>query len=714
MTQAFPNLTLRRLLFVVGALLVSVNLLSAIWDLRNSHTVVERNAEREFANLATLLGGQTERSLESIAVFVEQAAGDMSRHGVGDLETRKRRLGDGIAAFSRARGVIVLDREGKVVLSTQTDNPPVDFSDRGYFRRPRDDPRAGTVVSEPFVGRITGRWSFAVSRRFTDADGEFAGVVAAIVDVDYIARVFRSVDMGGSGFLVLFASDGSLVTGVPPLSPELQGKRYVDAGTRALLDEVHAHNRATAWINDPEAAGRLLVVAHGVEGTPLGVAVGAKETDVYSPWRAEAERVMVRTLLTSAVMLLLVWLAARELTRREEAEQAAQAEHERMQRRLRQGEKMEAIGRLSGGIAHDFNNILGGIMGYAEMLLEDLPEGSANQSYARKLLAASQRARDLVEQILTYSRTAKVVRQPIELGRIVRETLDVMRGSVGEGIRIEGGIPPLPAVTMGDATQLHEIVMNLCTNAVQAMGEHGTLTVRLETMDLTGPLALSHGTLEPGAYLKLTVGDTGAGMDEATLAHIFEPFFTTKEVGGGTGLGLAIVYGIVSDSRGAISVASRKGEGSRFEIYLPRAEVAPVTDTGAERAPQRGAHQRILVVDDEAPLLEMMAVLLRRLGYQPTEFSNPQQALAAFRADPSAYDLLLTDEAMPGMVGTALARAVRSIRPEIPVLVITGRAEEPLMRAAAEAGVAEVLLKPIESRELAAALARHMAARPAA
>jgi signal transduction histidine kinase/ActR/RegA family two-component response regulator len=435
---------------------------------------------------------------------------------------------------------------------------------------------------------------------------------------------------------------------------------------------------------------------------------------VLAPWYAEVERVMVRTLLTSAFMLALIWLASRELTRRENAEHAAQADRERMQQRLRKGEKMEAIGRLSGGIAHDFNNILGGIMGYAEMLLEDLPEGSAPQSYARKLLVAAQRARQLVEQILTYSRTAKVPRQPIELGKIVRETLDVMRGSVSEGIRIEGGIPALPAVTIGDATQLHEVVMNLCTNAVQAMGERGTLTVRLEAVDVEEPTTLSHGKLERGAYLKLTVADTGAGMDEATLAHIFEPFFTTKEVGGGTGLGLAIVYGIVSESQGSISVASRKGEGSRFEIYLPRADAATLaTEARGAKERERGAGQRILLVDDEAPLLEMMAMLLRRLGYRPTEYSNPQQALAAFEADPRGYDLVLTDEAMPGMPGTALARGVRKARPDMPVLMITGRAEEPLMRAATEAGVAEVLLKPIESRELAAALARHVA-RPAA
>jgi signal transduction histidine kinase/CheY-like chemotaxis protein len=711
MPKGLPSLTLRRLLFIVGALLVSVNLLSAIWDLRNSRVVVQRDAERVYGNIATLLADQTARSLESIQIIVRQTAGDISRNGTGNPQLRSQRLAERIAGLPRIRDLLVLDRQGRVVLSTlSTPTLATDLSDREYFLRPRDDPAAASLVSEPFVSRVSGKWSFAVSERLVGEGGAFAGVAAAIVDVDYFERLFSSVDMGGSGFVFLFTEGGVPVTGLPPLPPGLQGKPYGDAP--ALLDGIRSRGRYTGWIGDPEGRGQMLVAGRLVAGTRFAVGVGAREREVMAPWYAEVERVMLRTLLTSAFMLALMWVASRELTRRENAERAAQAERERLQQRLRQGEKMEAIGRLSGGIAHDFNNILGGIIGYAEMLLEDLPGASSSQSYARKLLAAAQRARQLVEQILTYSRTAKVPRQPIELGKVVRETLDVVRGSVSDGIRIEGGVPALPAVTIGDATQLHEVVMNLCTNAVQAMGERGTLTVRLEAVDLPEALRLSHGSLEPGPYLKLTVADTGAGMDEATLAHIFEPFFTTKEVGAGTGLGLAIVYGIVSDSHGAISVASRKGEGARFEVYLPRADhAAPAMDAGATKDRERGAGQRILLVDDEVPLLEMMAVLLRRLGYRPAEYSDSRHALAAFEADPAAYDLVLTDEAMPGMPGTALARGVRKARPDIPVIMITGRAEEPMTRAAAEAGVAEVLLKPIESRELAAALARHVAGR---
>jgi signal transduction histidine kinase/ActR/RegA family two-component response regulator len=583
-----------------------------------------------------------------------------------------------------------------------------DFSDRSYFRQHERERIDGAYVSPPFIGRVHGRWSFALSERLAGPNGEFAGVVAAIIDTAYMDRLYQSLDVGPSGFVSLWNREGALVTRVPERD-DLFGKP-ADAPP-AIAAALRGDGRLSGWAPAVAAADRVLVSTAPVADAPLIVAVGARESDVLAPWHHESRRVMVRTLATTAFMLALVWLASRELGRREAVERSMQVERERLQQRLRQSEKMEAVGRLAGGIAHDFNNILGGIMGYAEMLLEDLREGSPEHRYAHNLLVSAQRARDLVEQILTYSRSAKVARYPVELGRIVRETLDVVRGSMPAGIAVEGGIPAAPAVTLGDETQLHEVVMNLCTNAIQAMGERGTLTVRLETVDLAKDVTYSHGALGSGRYLRLTVGDTGSGMDDVTIAHIFEPFFTTKDVGKGTGLGLATVYGIVAESGGAIDVSSRRGHGSCFDVYLPCTEQAPAVESRREAQPLRGDGQRILLVDDEIPLLNMMAELVRRLGYEPEPFSDPQAALGAFVAQPGAYDLVLTDEAMPGMPGTALAREARRVREDIPVLIVTGRAEETLTRAAAQAGVREVLLKPVHSRELAAALARHLVPR---
>ena len=383
-----------------------------------------------------------------------------------------------------------------------------------------------------------------------------------------------------------------------------------------------------------------------------------------------------------------------------------EAEQARLEGRLRQAEKMEAVGRLAGGIAHDFNNILGGILGYGEMLLEGAAEGSADQRYARNLLLAANRARDLVEQILTYSRSQRVVRGPVEIGRIVAETLEVIRGSLSGGIALEPALPDTPLVVFGDPTQLHQVVMNLCTNAIQAMGGGGTLSVSLEAVDLERELVFVQATLSPGRYVKLTVADTGTGMDSATLARIFEPFFTTKEVGRGTGLGLSLVYGIVTDSGGATQVTSELGHGTTFEVYLPRSDVEEAAVEPSEGPVERGHGERVLLVDDEKALLIMTAEMLTRLGYEPVPFSDARSALASLEAMPRSYDLVLTDEMMPGLTGTALARAVRKASATLPVILISGYTGPMLTQMALGAGVREVLRKPIHAHELAAALAR--------
>jgi PAS domain S-box-containing protein len=822
-TRGLSGMTLRRILFALGAVLVGINILSAIWDIRNERAVVERNALRDFNNLAALLADQNARSLESVDLLLGAAANDISAAGVGDLAARAQRLKDRISGLPQIRAILLLDREGRIVLSTdERTQAGADFSERSYFRQLRDGRVTGRYVSEPFLGQITHRWGFAVSRPVTDRNGKFAGVLAALIDISHFDRLYRSLDIGEPGFVALMNREGILVTRVPPRE-ELSGKQLPDRGD--VLGAIHREGRFSGWspsmiANQPM---QVLISAAPIADSPLVVAVGAPERTVLAPWRTEAIRVIVRTLLTSAVMLALVALAARELLRRAHADRLldelfesapeavallgldgrvirtnrefacvfgftaeestgrllsdlivpegqvdesctidaagdaerrvstecerrrkdgsrlqvaitaapvtiegktigvytihrditerklAEAEQERLQARLRQAEKMEAVGRLAGGIAHDFNNILGGILGYGEMLLESAAEGSQEQRFARNLLIAANRARDLVDQILAYSRSHRAARKPIEIGAIVRETLEVVRGSLPAGIALEPKLSQTPLVAFCDPTQLHQVVMNLCTNAVHAMGEDGALGVSLEAIDLAEELKLPQATLSPGHYVKLAVTDTGTGMDGATLARIFEPFFTTKEVGKGTGLGLSLVYGIVADSGGATHVTSVPGRGSTFEIYLPRADIASVAIEQARGPIERGHGERVLLVDDEKPLLILMAELLTRLGYEPAPFSDPRSALASLEAMPEAYDVVLTDEMMPGLTGTALARAARDARSSLPIILISGHTGPILTQAAVDAGVREVLRKPIQSRELAAALARALA-----
>jgi PAS domain S-box-containing protein len=259
----------------------------------------------------------------------------------------------------------------------------------------------------------------------------------------------------------------------------------------------------------------------------------------------------------------------RDITERKRAE----AERLKLEERLRQAEKMEAIGRLAGGIAHDFNNVLGGIFAYGEMLYEEAPESSSRKRHARNLLTAATRGRALVEQILAHSRSQGGKREPTDIGRMVAETLELVRGSLPPNITVESRAAGLSLVVMSDATQLHQLIMNLCSNAIHALGKGGALRVALAASDVSAEHALSHGRLTPGRYACLTVEDSGCGMSAATLARIFEPFFTTKEVGRGTGLGLSIVYAIVTDLGGAIDVKSAPAQGSTFAIYLPLAGI---------------------------------------------------------------------------------------------------------------------------------------------
>jgi predicted ATPase/signal transduction histidine kinase/GAF domain-containing protein/CheY-like chemotaxis protein len=384
----------------------------------------------------------------------------------------------------------------------------------------------------------------------------------------------------------------------------------------------------------------------------------------------------------------------------------AQAERARLEQRLRQAEKMEAVGRLAGGIAHDFNNVLAGVLAYGEMILDEAPGDSPLKRHAQNVLTAASRGRGLVEQILAYSRSQRGKRVPVDVAHVVAETLELIRGSLPANVRLEASAPELPLVVIGDATQLHQTVMNLCSNAIQAMPMGGALRVALEAAEFPDERALSHGTLEPGRYVRLIVEDSGSGMDETTLARIFEPFFTTKEVGRGTGLGLSLVYAIITDWGGTIDVKSAAQQGSTFTIFLRHSEVTLAVAEDAASTPPRGRGERVLLIDDEAQVLTVTAAVLSRLGYEPEPFSESHAALAAFEAAPERFDVVVTDQVMSGLTGTGLARVLRRHRPDLPIVLVSGYSGAILTQDALDAGVSELLTKPLQSHEIATTLAR--------
>lgn len=387
----------------------------------------------------------------------------------------------------------------------------------------------------------------------------------------------------------------------------------------------------------------------------------------------------------------------------------ANAEQRNLELRLQRQQRLESLGVLAGGIAHDFNNILSAVFGYSELAIRSLPPESPEHGYIQQVLKAAQRARDLVRQVLTFSRQAEGERRPVLLAPIVQEAAKFLRSSLPATVEIRELVAPESGYAFADATEIHQVIMNLCTNAHHAMRDSGgVLELTLGPVQLDEHTAKQLGDIGPGRYIRLTVSDTGCGMDSATLERIFEPFFTTRPAGEGSGLGLAIVHGIVRRHRGAITVKSRPGMGTSVRIYLPAADSAGAS-VPREDAEVRGAGERILVVDDEPGVAEATAHMLESLGYIPTVSAGPADALAAFTAASDAYDLVLTDQIMPQMTGLRLARAIREVRPDVPTVLITGYSPEVHESSAREAGVDVVLQKPYSRSELAAAVRNALA-----
>jgi len=376
-----------------------------------------------------------------------------------------------------------------------------------------------------------------------------------------------------------------------------------------------------------------------------------------------------------------------------------------LEKQLRQAQKMEAIGTLAGSIAHDFNNMLTPILGYSELALTRLFPSDPLATDLQQISKAARRARDLVQQILAFSRQAPHEKKPFQPHLVVQEALKLLRVSLPSTIEISEEIPPESGTILADPTQLHQIIMNLCTNAYHAMRESGgILGVSLEKVTIEDAGRGATSELVPGDYVVIEVSDTGCGMEKKTLAHIFDPYFTTKAKGEGTGLGLSVVHGIVKSYRGQITVSSEPGKGTRFHVYLPRIAETPSLAEAADSETIPTGTERLLVVDDEGVITTMLEVILTHLGYQVTVANNSQEALARIAQDPSAFDLLITDMTMPHLTGLELTTKALAIRSDLPIILCTGFSELINKEQARALGIRAYLMKPVSVYELALAV----------
>ena len=384
-----------------------------------------------------------------------------------------------------------------------------------------------------------------------------------------------------------------------------------------------------------------------------------------------------------------------DLKKEIEIRQKFERERAELEKQLYQLQKMETIGTLAGGIAHDFNNILTPILGYTDMALEELPDESNLRFDLEQINNAAHRGKDLVQQVLTFSREVDFANKPIQLQPIITEALNLIKASFPPGVVINQHYDQKIGTVLADPTHIHQIVMNLCTNANHAMMKSGgVLDVKLDAVKIEQKAAEKIQNLKKGEYIRLTISDTGHGMDLKTKERIFEPFFTRKEVGSGSGLGLSVVHGIINNYGGAIVVDSTPGKGTTFMIYLPKYGADLLESDKLDKKPLKGV-EHILFVDDEPEITFMGKKMLENLGYKVSISSDSTFAYEEFKNNPGKYSLLVTDQNMPNLLGTDLAIKMRVLQPDLKVIIITGYSDNLSEEVLNQNGISEVILKPM-------------------
>jgi signal transduction histidine kinase/ActR/RegA family two-component response regulator len=445
-----------------------------------------------------------------------------------------------------------------------------------------------------------------------------------------------------------------------------------------------------------------LVTLHDVPRFGLKVMVSRDLKAVLGEFRGVVLITAIGLVLFLLIMAVSVQLVLRAERRSAMAQQALQAQ-------LSRASKLQSLGTLAGGVAHDFNNVLAAIVGFGEMAQDAAPPGSDQARQLDRVLQAAQRGKALIERILAFSHGGAHVSLVFELEPVLTEVLDLLAATLRANVVIERQLDAPETRLRGDPTQAFEAVMNLCTNAMQAMPAGGMLSVRLEHQTMLEPRVLSHSQLGIGRYAVLTVSDQGQGITQEVMEHLFEPFFTTRSAESGTGLGLAVVHGVVTEFGGAIDVHSQVEKGSTFSLYFP--ECTDPVDPVAMPAPPApaGRGQTVLVVDDEPTLVALMEEMLKDLGYQAVGYTDPIDALQVLLDNPLQFAALITDEVMPGLTGTQLTQKLKQAfglqGPHLPVLLVSGYGGALLAQRAVDAGVSKVLAKPLRRADLANALA---------
>lgn len=676
---------------VTLALMLAATVALSLWHMRRDSLESQNQA---LASLASASADELERSVQGVVLAMQSTRQDVETGHPDTAEQLERHA----AVLPLVRQIWIVDARGVVLAASGRDMPP---PMAGYLPAPLGLASDGVAFSLPFVDPEAGDPSIALAMRWQRQDG-FSGWVLATMPAVSLLGAFPRASLSPDTRLVVLRSDGAVLAGTlrqqpQPREPRRTGESPPDDALQPFDDGSHR-----------------LLQQRRIE--PLGLSLWmTRDLDVaLARWRDVRQMAVGGLTAALAGLALLLWRLLR-----------AEAHSRRLQERLGRAQKLESLGTLAGGVAHDFNNILAAVLGFGEMARNAAPEGSAQARQLDQVIQAALRGKGVIERILAFSRSGVRPAAEFLVQPVVEQVLGLLAATLPQGVHIERLLQAPQAHLLGDATALFEAVMNLCTNAQQAMPAGGTLAVGLAAERMAASRAVSHGTVRAGEHWVLWVSDTGTGMAPEVMERLFDPFFTTRGQQG-TGLGLAVVHGVVQQLGGAVDVQSRPGAGSRFTLYLPAPDqgsglpaqqTAPAAQTSAAQAVPAelsataspaaaapGSGQTLMVVDDEPALVALAEELLASLGYEPVGFTDPAAALAALQAAPGRFDGVLTDEVMPGMAGTALAARVKALRPDLPVLLLSGYGGPQLATRAAEAGVRAVLAKPLEQAALARAV----------
>jgi signal transduction histidine kinase/CheY-like chemotaxis protein len=661
----------------------------AVWQLRVD---ARRDAFEETGNLALVLAGQLSRFLQTIDVVLAETRDEFLHLDSHDVEAWRRsvasptmqdKLKAKLARVPQAFNIAVADASGQVLLSTASwPAPAISVADRDYFRSARAQERDELAISSPIRNRVNGEVTVVFARSLKDAKGTFIGIVYISVNRKYFEIIYDSIRSVRDLTFILALTNGTVLVRHPQQT-DVSGQRMPPTSAWYAAIAQGGGSFVTPGAFGGQAR---LASARPLQGFPLAVAVSTSLDVAFARWRVQAIVLGLGgfVFVACSLFLLLVAgyemrsLAASEASLRDKSDSLERsiAERAKMEKRLVQSQKLEAIGQLTGGIAHDFNNLLLVVIGNLDLLKDKVPPGSPELELVESSLTAALTGSELSNSLLTFSRQHAFKLETIDPKAIVDDQVRLLRRAMGRKVTLETTSSEDVFSVTADSAQLRCALTNLVVNARDAMPDGGAITVRMYNVTLTKQDASVADELAPGDYAVLEVADTGTGISSEKLSRIFDPFFTTKEVGKGTGLGLSMVYGFIKEMNGHIKVMSEVGQGTTFTLFFPRAAqlqkiAAPALAPADDLAPAR-KHKTILVVDDDDLVRKSVITQMKSLGYSTIEASGAAEALEIISSAES-FDLLFSDIVMPGSIdGVELAHLARERRPGLRIMLSSG------------------------------------------